>query len=204
MRYLFWLVIIAAAVFVGYSIAKYFTPRQNNTQLIDNYSFVKEIAELASLEVKGITTLTSSNLANDGSFTDELRRLFIERTVRISAPYTAKYGVNLQDSSLRIVRSDSVIKVYLPPPQLLSYEMHIDRLDASNKKGWLLFEDDEAYTAFQKKMYREGRQKLATNEIFLKRSRDKICDVIQKYFVPLHVRTLCIYEVIPLQPSGQP
>lgn len=204
MRYLFWLVIIAAAVFIGYSIAKFFIPRQNNTQLIDNYSFVKEIAELASLEVNGITTLTSSNLANDGSIGDELRRVFMERTVRLSAPYTAKYGVNLEDSSLRIVRSDSVIKVYLPPPQLLSYEMHIDRLEASNKKGWLLFENDEAYTAFQKKMYREGRQKLETNEVFLKRSRDKICDIIQKYFVPLHVRTLCIYEVFPLQPSVQP
>lgn len=204
MRYLFWLVIIAAAIFIGYSIAKFFIPRQNNTQLIDNYSFVKEIAELASLEIKGTTTLTSSNLANDGSFGDELRRVFMERTVRLSAPYTAKYGVNLEDSSLRIVRSDSVIKVYLPPPQLLSYEMHIDRLEASNKKGWLLFENDEAYTAFQKKMYREGRQKLETNEVFLKRSRDKICDIIQKYFVPLHVRTLCIYEVIPLQPSVQP
>ena len=204
MRYLFWLVIIASALLAGYSIAKFFTPRENNTQLIDNYSFVKEIAELASLEIKGTTTLTSSNLANDGSFGDEMRRVFLERTVRLSAPYTAKYGVNLEDSSLRIVRNDSVIKVYLPPPQLLSYEMHIDRLEASNTKGWLLFENDEAYTAFQKKMYREGRQKLATNEVFLKRSRDKICDIIQKYFVPLNVRTLCIYEVIPLQPSVQP
>lgn len=204
MRYFFWLVVVAAALFAGYHFGKLFTSRQNKMALIDNYSFVKEIAELATLEVKGNTTLTSTNVANDGSFTDELQRLFLERTVRLSAPYTAKYGVDLGDSSLRIVRNDSLLTIYLPPPKLLSYEMHIDRLEASNKKGWLLPENDDAYSAFQKKMYTDGRRKLETNEIYLKRSRDKICEIIQKYFVPLNVRTTCIYEDRALQQSIQP
>jgi len=194
MRYILWSTIIVAAIFVGYNIGRIFTNRQNKTELTENYSFVREIAELASIEVSGTTSLNSSNVSNDGSFTDELKRIFVEKTVRLSAPYTAKYGVNLKDSSLRIVRTDSTVKIYLPPPMLLSYEIHLDRLETSNKKGWFQFENDEAYTAFQKKMYSEGRAQLEKNDIFLKRSRDKICGILQQYYAPLHVRTICIYD----------
>src|SRR6186997_714956 len=129
MRYILWSIIILAAIFVGYNIGRIFTNRGNKTELTENYSFVREIAELASIEVSGTTSLNSSNVTNDGSFTDELKRIFVEKTVRLSAPYTAKYGVNLKDSSLRIVRTDSTVKIYLPPPKLLSYEIHLDRLE---------------------------------------------------------------------------
>jgi hypothetical protein len=155
---------------------------------------VREIAELASIEVKGTTTLTSSNVNNDGSFSDEIRRVFAEKTIRLSAPYTAKYGVDLKDSSLRIIRTDSLLKVYMPRPRLLSYELHLDRLETSNRKGWFQFQNDEAYTMFQKKMYAQGRAQLENNNVFLNRSRDKVCGIIQKYFAPLGVRTVCVYE----------
>src|SRR5688572_21861851 len=143
MRYLLGTLVITAALFAGYEMGKFFSDRNNKAQLIQNYSFVRHIAELATIEVSGVTTLTSSNVSNDGSFTDELKRLLIEKTVRLSAPYTAKYGVDLKDSSMRIVRNDSVLKVYLPHPKLLSYEIHLNRLDASNRKGWFRFENEE-------------------------------------------------------------
>ncbi len=204
MRYLFWLIIIVVAIFAGYSLGKILNKPENNIQLTENYSFVKEIAELASLEVKGTTTLKSSNVNNDGSFSDDIRRLFIEKTVRLSAPYSAKFGVDLQDSSLRIIRTDSVLKVYLPKPKLLSYELHLDRLETSNRKGWLRPENDEAYITFQKKMYSEGRAQLENNNVFLNRSRDKVCGIIQRYFAPLGVRTVCIYgeEALPPQQAN--
>src|SRR4051812_7634459 len=103
-RNLSWLILILAAIFVGFSLGKFFTKAPARTDITENYSFVRSIAELASLEVKGITTLTSSNVTNDGSWNDEFRRIFLEKTVRLSVPYTAKYGVNMNDSSLRIVR----------------------------------------------------------------------------------------------------
>lgn len=111
MKYLSGFILIIAAIFVGYEIGKFLTERSNKSQVIQNYSFVRNIAELASIEVAGVTTLTSSNINNDGSLTDELKRIFIGKTVRLSAPYTAKYGVDLQDSSLRIEKSDSVLKI---------------------------------------------------------------------------------------------
>ncbi len=199
MRYFLGFIVVVAAIIVGYFAGTFFTKRDNRTGIIQNYSFVRDIAELASIEVTGVTSSTSSNIANDGSFTDDLKKLFIENTVRLSAPYTAKYGVDLGDSSLRIEHNDSVLKVYLPQPKLLSYEIHLDRLEASNKKGWFRFENEAAYNQFQKKMYSESRSLLENNKVYLDRSRNKICEILQKYFVPLHVKTICIYEVRELK-----
>ncbi|MEJ7768651.1 MAG: DUF4230 domain-containing protein [Chitinophagaceae bacterium] len=190
------LILIIAALYAGYNIGKYFTEKDNKTQLTQNYSFVRDIAELASIEVAGTTTLTSSNINNDGSMRDELRRLLIEQTVRLSAPYTAKYGVNLKDSSMRIERTDSMLKVFLPQPRLLSFEIHLNRLEASNRKGWFSFQNDEAYNSFQKKMYEESRRDLENNQVYLNRSREKVCNIIQKYFATTNVRTICIFDVV--------
>ncbi len=185
MRNFFGGIVIIAAIIIGYYAGSFFTGRGNQTKIIENYSFVRDIAELASLEVTGTTSLNSSNITNDGSLTDELKKLFIENTVRLTAPYTAKYGLDLKDSSLHIERNDSVIKIYLSPPKLLSYEIHLDRLEADNKKGWFRFENEAAYNEFQKKMYSESRVQLEKNEVYLNRSRNKICEIIQKYFVPI-------------------
>lgn len=204
MRYFLLFIVVIAAVFIGYNIGVFFTNRGNQTVIIQNYSFVRDIAELASIEVTGTTSLTSSNITNDGSLTNELKRLFIENTVRLSAPYTAKYGVDLGDSSLRIEHNDSVLKIYLPPPKLLSYEIHLDRLEAVNKKGWFRFENEAAYNEFQKKMYADSRGLLEKNEVYLNRSKNKICGIIQKYFVTLHVKTICIYDVHELKLQTKP
>ena len=194
-RYFILFFLVLAALFIGYQTGSFFTNRNNSTQLIENYSFLRDIAELASLEVNGTTTLTSSNVNNDGSISDEMRRMFIEQTVRISAPYTAKYGVDLNDSSLRVERTDSLLKIYLPPAKLLSYEVYLNRMEASNRKGWFRFANDETYNVFQKKMYSQSRSQLEKNEVFLKRSQEKVCNVIQKYFAPLHMQTICVFEV---------
>ncbi|MBE7172957.1 MAG: DUF4230 domain-containing protein [Williamsia sp.] len=194
MRYLLITLLIAVLLFAGYQIGRIFTERRNETRLIENYALVKEIAELASIEVRGTTSFVSSNIVNDGSLSDELKRLLFEKTVRLTVPFTAKYGVDLGDSSLRIQRNDTLLHVYLPAPKLLSYEIHVDRLEANNQKGWFQFQNDATYTAFQKKMYAQSRTQLEKNAAYLQRSRDRVCTLIQKYFAPLNMHVLCVYE----------
>src|SRR6188768_3317631 len=123
------LLIILALIYGGYELGKKMGKNDVRTELIENYSFVREIAELASLEVSGTSTFTATNIANDGSFSDAFKKFFAEQTVHLSLPYTAKYGVDLHDSSMRIVRKDSVIEIHLPQPRLLSYELRLDRMD---------------------------------------------------------------------------
>lgn len=194
MRYFILAIVVIAAIFLGYEIGKYFTRQEDNTTLIENYTLIKEIAELASLEVEGVSTITSSNVANDGSITDALKRVFYEKSVKLSAPYKAKYGVDLQSKKMRIEKSDSVIRIILPEPKLLSYELILNKMDASNQKGWLQFQNDQEYIGFQKKLYADSRKQLETNAVFLERSRNRICDIVQKYFVPAKVKTVCIYD----------
>jgi hypothetical protein len=196
--------VVTAAIIIGYNLGVYFTNKGNKTGVIQNYSFVRDIAELASLEVTGTTSSTTSNIRNDGSFTDDLKKLLIENTVRLTAPFTAKYGVDLSNNNFRIEQNDSVVKVYLPPPTLLSYEIHLDRIESTNKKGWFRFQNEEAYNEFHKKMYSESRVLLEKNQVYLTRSRNKICDIIQKYFVPLQVKTICIYDVQPAPLQNKP
>ena len=203
-KFFSWLILILSTLYLGYNIGKLTSKQKEYTDLTQNYSFIRSIAEMASLEVRGLTTLKSSNVSNDGSWSDELRRMFIERTVRLSVPYTAKYGVNMNDSSLRIERTDSTLKVYLPQPKLLSYEIHLDRLEASNEKGWFQFENEETYPQFQKKLYNESRAQLQNNAKFLEQSRGKICEIISKYFAPMNVKTTCVYEEMNLTPKPGP
>ena len=89
MRYFLIILCMAILLFAGYQTGRIFTERTNETRLIQNYALVKEIAELASIEVKGTTSFISSNIANDGSFSDEFKRLLFENTVRLTVPFTA-------------------------------------------------------------------------------------------------------------------
>src|SRR5437868_6987614 len=93
------LLIVLALIYGGYELGNRLGKNDVRSQLVENYSFVREIAELASLEVNGISTFTATNIANDGSFSDALKKFFAEKTVHLSVPYTAKFGIDLHDSA---------------------------------------------------------------------------------------------------------
>ena len=61
-KFVSWFILILAALYLGYNIGKLVEKKNDHTDLTQNYSFVRTIAELASLEVTGITTLRSPHL----------------------------------------------------------------------------------------------------------------------------------------------
>jgi hypothetical protein len=165
------------------------------SELIENYSFVREIAELASLEVAGVSTFTATNVANDGSFTDAMKKFFAEKTVHLSVPYTAKYGVDLGDSAVRIVRRDSIVEIHLPPPRLLSFELRLDRMDATSREGLLFASRADLYTVFQKKLYTQSRAQLERNGAYLSQTGAGISRLLQEYFMAVGLRAVCIFDL---------
>lgn len=189
------LLILLIFLYAGYQFGRNSRKSEGGTQLIENYSFVREIAELASLEANGMSTFKTTNLANDGSWTDALRKTFLENTVQISVPYTAKYGVDLSDSTMQIVRKDSVVEIHMPQPRLLSYELRLDRMETSNKTGWLLSPSDDRYTEIQKKLYAQSRAQLETNALYLNDSRQRICTILEQYFRTLNLKSVCIFDL---------
>jgi hypothetical protein len=189
------LIVIIATIIVAYTIGRKKGEAESQTALIQNVAFVRDIAELASVEVTGNTTYRSSNIAEDASgFSAALRKAFLEKTISITSPYTAKYGIDLTAQNFHIQHLDTGIVVHLPHARLLSFELRLDRIETSAQKGALLFEDDDFYTSFEKKMYAQTRNQLETNTLYLKRAEEKVCGLMQRYFGVLGLEVRCVFE----------
>ncbi|HEU4554198.1 MAG TPA: DUF4230 domain-containing protein [Chitinophaga sp.] len=174
----------ALIVLLVFWLGKQFGSRSVSQQVLSNSTMVREIAELASLEVQGVASIKRSNLEHDGGWADNFKKLFLENTIWVSIPYLAKYGVDVNEKNFRVSVTDKKITVQLPAPHLLSYELKVNKMETANRKGWLLTQDDETYTAVQKKLYQTSREQLAGNAIYLQQSKDKIKKIITRYYQP--------------------
>jgi hypothetical protein len=182
-RFLRLIIFLALAILIFW-LGKQFGSKSVSQEVLSNNMIVKEIAELASLEVKGNASIKRSNIVDDGSWTANLKKAFVENTIWVNIPYVGKYGVNLDDKNFKVNISDKKITIHLPEPKLLSYELVVDRMETSNRKGLFLFEDDETYTDVQKKLYEQSRQQLESNKIYINQSKEKLTKVIKQYYQP--------------------
>ncbi len=197
------LFILICVLIAGFFLGKYFSRQENQNLMIQNQSFVRTIAEMSSLEVNGVSTLKSTNVQNDGSFTDEMRRMFAEKSIWISMPYTAKFGVNLKNQDIRIDKEKNEVIVTLPEPELLSLELKLDRMETGNRKGWLQFSNDDTYTAYQKKIYADTREQLVKNQTYTTQSKEKITKIISEYYQPLNMQVKVQYQQLSKGAAGQ-
>lgn len=178
-----WIVLVLTIVLVFW-LGQRMGSRTVNEQILSNSLIVREIAELASLEVQGSATIKRSNISNDGGWTDNLKKVFAENTIWVTVPYTAKFGVDVNERNFKVDVSDKAVLVTLPAPQLLSYELRLNQMETANKKGWLMFSDDETYTDVQKKLYTTSRGQLESNNIYREQSKEKIRKIIAQYYAP--------------------
>lgn len=179
-----WIVVILLIVFIFW-LGQWFGSKKVNQSILSNSLIVREIAELASLEVQGNASIKRSNVENNGDWTDNLKKVFAENTIWVTVPYTAKYGVNIDDKNFTVTLNEKRVVVQLPAPALLSYELRLNQMETANKKGWLMFSDDETYTDVQKKLYETSREQLKQNNIYLEQSKEKIRQIIGNYYKPL-------------------
>lgn len=179
--YLVLLLLVAGLIFW---LGKRFGTTNVSQQVISNSTIVKEIAELASLDVQGSASIKRSNIEDSGGWTDNWKKAFFENTVWVSIPYQAKYGVNVDDKNFKVQQSNKKIIIQLPAPKLLSYELKIDKMETSNKKGLFLFQDDETYTEVQKSLYKSSRAQLENNPTYIQQSKEKIQKLMEQYYAP--------------------
>ncbi len=184
MKKILYLVVFILFTLLVFWLGKRFGSTNVSQQVISNSTIVKEIAELASLDVQGSASIKRSNIENSGDWTDNLKKAFLENTIWVAIPYQAKYGVNIDDKSFKVQMTDKKIIISLPAPRLLSYELKMDKMETSNRKGWLLFQDDETYTDVQKKLYQTSRAQLESNPTYIQQSKEKIKKVMEQYYAP--------------------
>lgn len=185
LRYLLVVLVLVA----GIGFAAYYIGKQKGTtqitQIATNEVLIRQIAELSSLEVQGNASITESNVTNDGSWSDALRKLFVENTIQITIPYIAKYGVRTDSNDIRIIQEDDLIHIYLPEPQLLSFEMRLDKASNSSKQGWMQSESNAAYNQVQKKLYQQTRDQMAQSAKNTEQAKEKIIAILRQYYQPL-------------------
>lgn len=178
-----WVVLVLTVVIVFW-LGQRVGSRTVNEQILSNSVIVREIAELASLEVQGNAAIKRSNLTNDGGWADNLRKVFAENTVWITVPYTAKFGIDVNENNFKVYVDKEEVLVSLPAPELLSYELRLDQMETAAKKGWLMFSDDETYTDVQKKLYATSRDQMEKNNTYREQSKEKIRKIIAQYYAP--------------------
>lgn len=184
MKWFFYTLCLVVVIVAVFWIGKQFGSKHITEETISNSQIVREIAELGSLEVMGNASIKTSNITDQNDWSDNLKKAFLENTVFVTIPYVAKYGVVIDSSQFHIHLDKKVIRVDLPAPALLSYELKVDKMETANRKGFLLFQDDETYTAVQKKLYQTSRDQLAHNNIYLQQSKDKIRRLLTQYYQP--------------------
>ncbi|ANH81831.1 hypothetical protein A8C56_13335 [Niabella ginsenosidivorans] len=189
-------IIVLCAVAIG--VLAYLLGKKNGTKTIENIAlnaaFVKEVSELASLEVQGTANIKTTNITNDGTMTDAFKKMFMERTVNISIPYIAKYGVSLEKQQVNIEEKNKVVHIVIPAPQLLSYELRMDRADAMTRRGMLESPDETYYATVQKKLYAESRKQMEGNPVYMQQSKDKIRKILEQYYAPMNFKVEVLFK----------
>ncbi len=186
LRYLVIVIVLLALLsWLAYFLGK----QQGNVQVTNiatNEVLIKEIAELAALEVQGNAGITESNIDNSDGIIQSIRKAFIEQTIHLNIPYVAKYGIQADSNTMKIiVKEDKSLLIRLPEAKLLSYEMRLDKATQSSTQGWLKSENYSSYNAVQQKLYKQARAEAEASIKNKEVAQEKIIGILKNYYKPL-------------------
>ncbi len=180
------------------AVAFYFLGRSNGagktkTSVVQNVALVKEIAQLASLQVNGVANVKMSNRDSGDGVWNKFKNFFTENTLQVSLPYEAKYGVDLSTHKVSIDTKSGVATIYLPPVKLMSMQLRIDKLESMNQTGLLNTTSIGDFVKAQKQLYATVSSTLDNNNEFLKLSEENITHTLEKYYSPLGYKVKCVF-----------
>ncbi|MBL7812329.1 MAG: DUF4230 domain-containing protein [Bacteroidetes bacterium] len=180
--------LLIVGLFLGFLLGKWIGKRDITNIYTDNPEMVKQIAELSVLEVQGTSRLNQSNTDLNKSVWSDISDFFGERTLQLEVPYTAKYGVDLAKSDLKLKKTASrTLEITMEKPALRSFEMRLDKMQQFTKNGMFVFQKDDRMKLPVQKLYAETREKLSKHDDHLRECRNKIESVLSDYFKPLEV-----------------
>jgi Protein of unknown function (DUF4230) len=194
---------ITAFLILLVAVAFYFLGKKNGssqvkTDIIQNATLIKQIAELGALEANGTTNIKVTNQGSNTGFWEKFKNYFAENTLQVTIPYQAKYGVDMNNQKMTINTKDSSVIIYLPYCKLLSLQLQLDKINAISKTGIFNTITTDEYLAVQKQLYEECTSQLANNTTNLKLAEDNIRNILQKYYAPLQLKVQCMFgEVAP-------
>src|SRR6218665_3153573 len=179
------IVLVAAVALAFYFLGKKNGEGQTKTDIVQNVEIVKEIAQLASLEVNGTTKITVSNKGDNAGFWNKVKNYFAENTLQVSVPYEAKYGVDMRNQNIHVDTKAQTITLTLPPVKMLSMQLRLDKMENMQQTGIFSTVTVDAFVKAQKDMYAAANATLQNNASYIKLAEDNIRNTLTRYYAPL-------------------
>jgi hypothetical protein len=186
--------------------AFYFLGKKNGSTnakvtMVENVEMIKQIAELAALDVTG--NLKVSNKVDENGVWSKFKNYFAENTLQVNLPYEAKYGVDMSNQRMSIDTKAATVNISLPNCKLMSLQLKMDKMETMTQTGLFASASMDDLVKAQKQLYAQALQQLENDQKFLKLSEEHIATILTNYYKPLGYKVNCIFEerksTIPLQ-----
>ena len=176
----------------------YFLGKKNGagktrTSVVQNVALVKEIAQLASLEVNGVANIKMSNRDSGDGAWNKFKNYFTENTLQVSLPYEAKYGVDMINRKVNIDAKAGTVTIFLPAVKLMSMQLRVDKLESMTQTGLLNTTTITDFVKAQKQLYGTVSATLENNTSFIKLAENNITNTLNKYYSPLGYKVKCVF-----------
>lgn len=157
----------------------------NHEEFVQKYlQSVEETFELHTLKVTGLAEL--HYVEKENHFLSYFTNPLFSKEYWFYVPFKAEYGINLKKAHF-LKFYQSKIYVDLPPIELLSFDLQLPEKKIISKEGWLVFQDDEKFLAFEKKLYEKQKKKLIHNKDFKEKAQKKAQEEILELLKPLNL-----------------
>ena len=163
------------------------------TDIVQNVALVKEIAQLASLEVNGNTNIKVSNKGDETGVWAKFKNYFGENTLQVTIPYEAKFGVDMRNQNMDIDTKAGTATIYLPAVKLLSLQLRLDKLQSMQQTGIFNSVTVSDFINAQKTLYATASATLEKDAGFIKLSEDNIRNTLNKYYAPLGYKLTVVF-----------
>lgn len=187
-------VLTIAVILISYFWGKNNGANQVKATLVNQIELIKEIAELSTLEARGITQIKVSNAPVNGGYWDKFKNYFTENTLQVQIPYQAKYGVNLDSNVVKISVKKNTVLLEFPAVKLLSFQLQMDKIETMNQTGLFAQTTIGDLRNAQKQMYQSAVQNLTNAENLKQKAKEKIIKIFEQYFKPFGFEVECNFK----------
>jgi Protein of unknown function (DUF4230) len=188
--------------------AFYFLGKKNGSAdakvtMVENVEMIKQIAELAALNVTGNLNLKVSNKGDENGVWSKFKNYFAENTLQVNLPYEAKYGVDMSNQKMSIDTKAATVNISLPNCKLMSLQLKMDKMETMTQTGLFASASMDDLVKAQKQLYTQALAQLENDPKYVKLSEDHIATILTNYYKPLGYTVNCVFgqqkSIIPLQ-----
>ena len=180
------------------AVAFYFLGKKNGASdikisMVENVEMIKQIAELAALDVTGNVKLKISNKGDESGAWSKFKNYFSENTLLVTLPYEAKFGVDMSNQKMNIDTKANTATIYLPHCKLMSFQLKMDRMETMAQTGIFTSASMDDLVKAQKQLYTQALQKIEKDAAYISMAEKHIEEIMTNYYKPLGYTVKCVF-----------